>query len=287
LKAVVLVAVMAVGCTPVDEVPVTPKALIIGLDGVRSDALEAADTPEMDALMATGAWTLDGTTQLTGPTVSGPGWTSILTGFEVIDHGIVNNDGWENRRPGTPTWLLRAHDAGIATVAAIHWVPLLTGLIEEGALDDQTIGTDDEVADRMADFVRAGEHTLHFVHLDDVDGAGHRGAFSPDDPGYIEAIEAQDVRIGRMMRAVESRPETEGWLIGVTTDHGGEGSSHGALNEANRRIPVILNGPGYGGRELDGDGAFSHMDPMTTAAAYVGVQLDDRWGHAGRVVAVD
>ncbi len=284
--ALSLSLIVLVGCPTDggDPTPSVPKALVIGLDGVRADAVAAADTPELDALMATGAWTLDGSTQLTGPTVSGPGWTSILTGFEVVDHGIVSNDGWDNRVPGTPTWLSRAREQGIATVAAIHWVPILTGLIEDGALTDQMIGTDDEVADGMADYVRAGDHTLHFVHLDDVDGAGHSTGFSVDNPDYIAAVEAQDVRIGRMMRAVESRPEDESWLVAVTTDHGGSGTGHGGLDADNRTIPVILHGPAWDGVELEGGGAFTHMDPMTTAADHVGVAIDERWGHTGRVV---
>ncbi len=282
----ILLVLALTGCPsgPEAEPPSVPKALVIGLDGVRADALAAADTPEMDALMATGAWTLDGTTQLTGPTVSGPGWTSILTGFEVVDHGIVSNDGWDNRVAGTPTWLLRASEAGIPTVAAIHWVPILTGLIEAGALTDQAIGVDDEVTDAMADYVTAGAHALHFVHLDDVDGAGHSTGFSADNPEYLAAIEAQDVRIGRMMRAVEARPDDEAWFVAVTTDHGGSGTGHGGLDADNRTIPVLMHGPGWDHGELEGGGAITHMDPMTTAAAHVGVTIDDRWGLSGVVL---
>jgi predicted AlkP superfamily pyrophosphatase or phosphodiesterase len=285
--ALLLILATSVGCpSAADETPPgTPKALVIGLDGVRGDGVATANTPEMDRLMDEGAWTLDGSTQMTGPTVSGPGWTSILTGFEVIDHGIVTNDGWDNRVAGTPTWLLRAREQGIETVAAIHWVPILTGLIEEDALSDQRLGTDDEVADQMADFIRAGAHAFHFVHLDDVDGAGHSTGFSPENPDYIEAIEAQDERIGRMLRAVESRPDDESWLVAITTDHGGSGTSHGGLDADNRTIPVLFHGPEWTSGELDGDGAITHMDPMTTAAAHVGVTINDGWGHSGNVIA--
>ena len=280
-----LALLLATGCvSPEPPAESVPKALVIGLDGVRSDALEVAATPEIDALMASGAWTLDGTTQLTGPTVSGPGWTSILTGFEVVRHGIVNNDGWASRVAGTPTWLKRAHDAGIPTAAAIHWAPILTGLLEEGSLDQSALGADDEVAGAIQDLVGAGEHALHFVHLDDVDAAGHSTGFSPENAAYLAAIEAQDARIGRMLRAVEARPEGESWLIGVTTDHGGSGTSHGPLDEENRRIPVILSGAGRDQGELEGGGAWSHMDPMTTAAHHVGVVIDERWDLDGRVV---
>ncbi|MHC4743051.1 MAG: hypothetical protein ACYS8Z_14135, partial [Planctomycetota bacterium] len=61
-------------------------ALIIGIDGCRPDALIAADTPNLDSLMAGGSWTMDAFsggilgTSTQQATSSGPAWSSILTG---------------------------------------------------------------------------------------------------------------------------------------------------------------------------------------------------------------
>ena len=67
-------------------------ALVIGIDGVRSDAFELASTPNIDRLSDEGAWTLDASTQLEADTMSGPGWTSILTGVDADKHLVDGNN---------------------------------------------------------------------------------------------------------------------------------------------------------------------------------------------------
>ena len=71
--------------------------LIIGLDGVRADSIQAANTPNIDALISNGAVTYNAFAGgvLGQPsqqaTVSGPGWSSILTGVWVDKHNVSNN----------------------------------------------------------------------------------------------------------------------------------------------------------------------------------------------------
>jgi len=54
------------------------KVLLIGLDGIHVDILEQADTPNLNALIAGGAFSADARTRPI--TVRGPGWSSMLTG---------------------------------------------------------------------------------------------------------------------------------------------------------------------------------------------------------------
>lgn len=72
-------------CVPGTE-PIR-KVLFIGIDGLRTDALQAANTPGMDSLVqhAYVCWNTD-----RGPyTVSVPGWSSILHGVWSSKHGLV------------------------------------------------------------------------------------------------------------------------------------------------------------------------------------------------------
>ena len=59
------------------------RVLVIGIDGTRPDALAAATTPKLDALIADGAFTaysrILGTRYRKNDTISGPGWSSFLT----------------------------------------------------------------------------------------------------------------------------------------------------------------------------------------------------------------
>ncbi|MBK8659915.1 MAG: alkaline phosphatase family protein [Bacteroidetes bacterium] len=65
------------------------KVLIIGIDGTRSDALQQANVPNLDALIANGLYTYDA--WHCGITVSGPSWSTIMTGV------------WWNKHGGAPT----------------------------------------------------------------------------------------------------------------------------------------------------------------------------------------
>ncbi|MFQ6047327.1 MAG: alkaline phosphatase family protein, partial [Gemmatimonadales bacterium] len=83
------IAVVVSGLVAACGSPDTKKVLLIGLDGVRVDILAQAATPNIDALIANGTfseWARTGT-----PTVSGPGWSSMLTGVWPEKHGVHSN----------------------------------------------------------------------------------------------------------------------------------------------------------------------------------------------------
>ena len=65
------------------------KVLIIGIDGTRSDALQDANTPNIDAILFNSFFTYEAWHH--GITISGPSWSSILTGVEYTKHGVRDN----------------------------------------------------------------------------------------------------------------------------------------------------------------------------------------------------
>ena len=65
------------------------KVLLIGIDGCRPDALQAAHTPNLDSLIVGGAVSF--VAQTGEHTISGPGWASMLTGVGIGKHGVVDN----------------------------------------------------------------------------------------------------------------------------------------------------------------------------------------------------
>ena len=94
--AAALAALLA-ACAPADRAapeseaaPPRPKVLLIGMDGVRPDVLAEVPTPNLDALAATGAFTATARTGM--PSISGPGWSSMLGGVWPEKHGVVDND---------------------------------------------------------------------------------------------------------------------------------------------------------------------------------------------------
>jgi predicted AlkP superfamily pyrophosphatase or phosphodiesterase len=254
----------------------TRKVLFIGIDGMRADAAIAADTPHLDELASEGAWTDSASTQLTAATVSAPGWASITTGVEAEKHGIIANGEYDGRAEDTPSFLWRCRQQlALETAVAAHWPDIISPIHESDAISESVLRTDDGVTEWLVEAIEDALFDVHFAHLDDVDAAGHDSGFSTENPDYLSAIEAQDARVGLLLDAIQARLSTEEWLVVVTTDHGGEGTSHGALNDANQTIPFWVWGAGVVPEVLPGE--TNHMDVHPTVMRFLGMEPEKEW----------
>jgi arylsulfatase A-like enzyme len=257
-----------------DSAPANPKkVLVVGWDGAKSPAVIQADTPNLDRVASWGGVTFDATTQLTHATISGPGWASLLTGVAPDQHGVTFNGFYDDRDESWLTFMQRAHDAGLRTGVAVVWPEIATDIIEEGVSDENGLADEDGVADWMVAAIENGIFDVHFVHQDAPDHAGHAGEFDGGDPDYILAIEDSDVRLGRLIDAVQARTD-EDWLIAVSTDHGGSGGGHGPMDAENQTIWTAYGYPG-------GDGGWSiddatHMDVHATVLDFLDIEVDSR-----------
>ena len=207
-------------------------AVIIGVDGCRSDAVVPENCPVLCGMRPPGTDVWSKTSRIT---LSAPAWTSALTGYWPKRHGVLNNQQWENYKASvTPSVFDRLarlsepiHGGAIVSWGALT-TPLLAGCHTVKAFD----GKDEAVAD---EFVRRMQSPLHnkgslwYLHLGAVDMAGHAHGFVPEAPEYIDAIRRTDdlLRTVRssITKRVRLRPE-EQWLVVVATDHGGNGKHH-------------------------------------------------------------
>jgi hypothetical protein len=248
-----------------------PKLLFIGIDGVRADAFEAADTPTFDLLRANGTWTNTGSTQLSTQTDSSAGWTALLTGVDSTLSGVTDNDSLSARDWSHPTFskvLKDAVDAEI--VVAAHWIPFAGSIHEPGLFDALSVGLDNVVASDMATRLTGELGDVFLAHFDDCDHAGHDTGFSVDNPAYMDAIETADAHAGQLIAAISARTTIadENWLVLVVTDHGGIGTSHGDMVPECQTIPFVFAGPS----RVRGEFAetVSQLDVAPTVIAHFG-----------------
>ena len=82
-------AAAATHAQPEGDAPPERRVLVIGVDGLKPDAIPEADTPVLDDLIARG--TYNDNAQSEDLTFSGPNWSSILHGVHRDRHGVVNN----------------------------------------------------------------------------------------------------------------------------------------------------------------------------------------------------
>jgi hypothetical protein len=124
------VLALVVNTTSFAQSPANNKVLILGIDGCRTDALRRANTPNLDQLIREGA--MADTTSVvaerdTGAdTVSGPSWSSILTGVWTDKHGVKDNSFRGANYDEYPHFFRRLKDArpGAVTVSLVDWAPI-------------------------------------------------------------------------------------------------------------------------------------------------------------------
>lgn len=219
------------------------KVLIIGVDGCRPDALAVANTPNMDAWISQGLYSPHALND--DITISGPGWSAILCGVRSDKHLVTNNDFSGNNYADYPSIFKFIEDTqpSLHTLSICHWAPINTFIVGEDADFKLNASTDAEVASLAANYLEVNDPDLVFLHFDDVDSAGHGTGFSPEIPEYIAAIEGVDTYIGIVWSVITQRPSyaNEDWLVIVTTDHGGQGRSHGGNSKEEREIFFIAS----------------------------------------------
>lgn len=222
------------------------KVLIIGIDGVRTDALQQANTPNIDALIASGFYTYESWHE--GITVSGPSWSTIMCGVEFPKHGVTSNSYSGSNYNQYPYFTRRAKDClpNLYEVQIVQWAPMSDNVYNDGW--DQKIKVCDGCG---ANSVSAAQTQLAnpnldvlFVYFDECDLTGHSIGFNPANPAYIAAIQTVDGHVGSILNALYSRPNyaNEDWIILLTTDHGGIGTGHGGNTNSERKIWWVGSG---------------------------------------------
>jgi predicted AlkP superfamily pyrophosphatase or phosphodiesterase len=200
-----------VGCARQDAAPL-PKVLILGIDGVRPDVLAEVPTPHLDSLIAAGAFS--GQAQTALPTISGPDWSSMLTGVWPAKHGVLNNDFSTNRYDRYPDLFTRLESLrpDLRTFVVADWLPLVTatdggpliGLADSVVvLDGYDLGwaeADSVSASIAAAHLRQADVDAAFVYLGNPDETSHQARSIGEE--YRAAIALADRHVGQIMAAL-------------------------------------------------------------------------------------
>jgi hypothetical protein len=222
------------------------KVLVIGIDGVRSDALQQAATPNIDSLIATGLYTYDA--WHCGITVSGPSWSTIMTGVWWNKHGVSSNAYTGSHFDDYPYFTTRAKELlpNLKCVQVVEWAPMSDNVYNDGwNLKLKTPDGDGASTEAVASAqLQDPDLDCMFVYFDAADLAGHSSGFSPSNPSYMQAIENIDGHIGGLMNTLHARPNyaNENWLVLIITDHGGRGTGHGGISFEERHIWWVGSG---------------------------------------------
>lgn len=282
-----LCALLCLGAPTHAAPPSDARVLIISIDGLRPDLLLLADTPRLHALIEKGAHTFYA--NATDLAITLPSHTSMLTGFAPDVHGVLwNGISPELGYPKKPTILELAKQAGYTTALISGKGKFLTlakpGTVDFVAIANEEKATDADTAIAAIEIIRDHQPQVMFLHLPEVDSAGHKNEWGS--PEQMKAINAADRQVSAVLLALEAAGVLEKTVIFVTADHGGAGGTHGGVDPRSRLIPWIVSGPGIrAGFDLtrDRELTVNIEDTFATAAKILGIPIPE--GAKGKPIA--
>ena len=247
---------------PLAEGKTEKKAIIIGYDGCRADALKLSEggikylVNEGNSTYFSYCGGVNYPEENTQDTSTAPGWCSILTGVWADKHGVTAND----------------------ITKSMEYKTLLTSLVEDKIIDSSTFITkwkghfdrknatyleekayceknnlnvsfnrcDDDKASFDLTINEIGKENcadFMFVIFEQTDSAGHNTGFTYNNPKYRDAFVEMDNYGLETIKAIEAREtyDTEDWLIIITSDHGGIRTNHGGDSIQERMTFFITN----------------------------------------------
>ncbi len=263
------------------------RAILIGIDGCRIDSLRAADTPNLDHLANNGAASYFTQCSYGQPTYSGPNWATILTGVWADKHFVLDNNFFFSNLDEYPTVFERIReakpDAFLSSI--VNWEPINTRLVTRA--NSEISAVSDEWVTQLAvcSILRDGPD-FSFIQFDELDAAGHRGGYHPENQDYLSTLSRIDGYIGEIMEVIQQRIDKfdENWLIIISSDHGGTASgNHGGLTAEEVFVPLFFYGQDALNRPISRPVPFN-TDIVPTLLGFLELETDPAWNLDGRTL---
>jgi predicted AlkP superfamily pyrophosphatase or phosphodiesterase len=291
--ALIGTAAVASGCAaryvtapPLERAPalpatsVTRHVMLVSIDGLRPDAITAFEAPTLQRLTREGSFSLAASTITPSKTL--PSHTSMLTGEPPERHGVLWNNvlSAETSRISQTTVFGVARAGGYAT-AAFFSKPKFQPLQQADALDySQAPGgwfgswRSTRTVNDVERYLGQERLNLLFVHLADVDRAGHSSGWMS--APYGRAVEECDAAVARLLALADAAFGAGRYTVIVTADHGGHGNDHGSDDPRDVLIPWIVWGRGVRAGELQA-GNIRTMDTASTVLWLLGLDEPAEW----------
>ncbi len=226
--------------------------IIIGIDGMSVQGFLEAETPCMDSLLRNGAYNYRVRSVL--PSVSAPNWNAMLCGAGPEATGVIDNSWERGIDKFSPVAVLENNvfpnifrvireqkpDAEIGCFN--QWAYFKTLLDVESMNRFETCETSLEDVQKTAAYIQRKKPDFVFVHIDDVDAAGHESGWMSAE--YIKAIQGVDNDVRIIVNAIKKAGISDHTMIMIVADHGGIFFRHGKNTYEELTTPIIYSGCG-------------------------------------------
>ncbi len=223
------------------------KVLLIGIDGLQFEQIAKVNTPNFDKFTIkkgyNGGIFGSPSQQVTS---SGPSWVTILTGVWTDKHGITSNSSSQVSKASSVFKFIKS-SSKLQTASISTWKNINLLLYKDMySVDFSTQGGNDEISIAITvDHIEKHGPDFTFIHLDDIDHAGHAVGFGS---AYSTATQKVDAQIGELLKVIQKREKkhNEDWLVILVTDHGrdSKGQGHGNQTLTEKTIFIGMNKKG-------------------------------------------
>ncbi len=262
----------------------TDRIILIGIDGLSTDGIQCAKTPNLNRLIKDGAFTLKARGVM--PTVSAPNWGSMLCGAGPEQHGITNN-GWTIRNhtieptvkdeegyfPSIFT-IIRNQMPDAKTAIFYDWKELMDLFNGKYISKIEFDSNYSDVYRNAINYILNKSPLFIFIYAGHVDEIGHK--FQHGSPEYYKSIEDVDNEIGKLLNSLDSAGLYETTNFIVISDHGGVGYGHGGESMAEIQVPWIIEGPGIIQNKLIEQPVNTYYT-ASTIAYLLGLHQPEQW----------
>ena len=226
--------------------------LLIGLNGVSSEAFQYSQTPNIINLLQSGSISLK--TRSVLPTLSAPNWSSHLSGSGPEQTGVTNNNWLPNNFAIEPTVkdnlghfpsifnLIKQNNLQASTAMFYDW-DWLGEYLNLNYIDKAVFTASyTETTEKASEYIRDKKPVLTFVFYGTPEEIGPLEGHSTIE--YYLSIKKIDDEIGKLVSVLKETGIYDETNIIIVSDHGGINKGQSGESMAEIEIPWIITGPG-------------------------------------------
>ncbi len=248
------------------------KVVLILVDGMRPDSLEACGHPFVKEMLSESVYFPNAQTVM--PSVTLPCHMSLFHSVTPERHGILTNTYVPQVRPVNGICeVLRRADKKCALFYNWEEIKDLArpdSLAYSCYVSGHVYGYENanpRLAALAKDYIASDLPDFTFVYLGWSDAAGHNSGWMSEE--YLRAVNGSWDCIENICRGIP-----DDYTVIVTADHGGHARTHGYDTPEDMTIPVIVRLPSKASGVKDGG---SILDIAPTINSLLGVGSDPEW----------
>jgi hypothetical protein len=262
----------------------TKHVILIGIDGVSSEAFQYSNTPVINNLIRQGVISLK--TRGVMPTIGAPNWATLLSGAGPEQHGVTSNN-WSLLNQGyDPTVkdaegyfpsifaIIRKQMPKAVTAMFYDWEWLISYVNKKYISKEQFVEGHVMITSVAMNYFKKEKPLFTFIYYRHPDETSQSKGFSTKE--YYQAINDIDIEIGKIVDGIKEAGLEKNTIIIITSDHGSEGLSHASENTVEIEVPWIFSGPGIKKNMLL-ESPNDQANTAPTIAKILGLKIPPEW----------